>query len=463
MSSSNHGNQQSQKVGSNSGLTGQAGRDLTQIQNKIYIGSSFFKDNLEEVDFWNRPCHFISVILFLLQMMLAWIFMGFQTEYKFPFKTLRGLIFATINGELVEYVSENQIKNNKKIAGIVDGIDREYISIDKSITLELETEIAIQVVGFLSSNNIDKKEEVAEFLGELKSYYDSFTTQIENQKREKYRELYEWRKTQKERASSTQTLKFINQLITLSSSKSPSDTLIYELIEVTEKYISQQKRGLPIQELSDLKQLKKFLLLISEKFVMDGEKPSDSFFSRYNTLLRDFENTNKRNQKLEKYSYDLEANFKDILKELSVEQVNNERLTNEFNRSRNHSFELRQEKQELENNINQWQKYSKKLESSKQSLDQELIELRNELKKKDWMIDKLNDPIFYLQEYFRIGCISKSDRETYHNNPNCHHWRGFVLEYIIKKSKGESTQNFIVSQEYNYRKFARQKKCDKCQ
>lgn len=464
MSSSDHGNQQNQKVGgSNYGQAGLAGHDLTQIQNTIRIGSPFFKDNLEEVSFRNRPWHFISVILFLLRIMLTWTVMGFQTKYKFPFKTLRSLFFATINGELVEYVSENQVKNSERIEKIVNGINREYISIDESITLELETEIGIKLIGFLSSSDLDKKEELAEFLGNLKLYYDSFTAQIEDQKRKQYHELYEWKKHQNEKTSGTKILNFINQLIVSNTSDPASDTFIYDLIDKVENYILRQKRGLSIQELSDFKQLKNFLVLISEKFITDKSEPSANLQFRHSALLKDFKNAAKKNKELENHNHRLEEDLEKALGKSTKEKDINDKLKDESIRLHNQNIGLIQKNEELENNIHKWQEYSKELESSSQILKQELTNSKNELRNKKQRIRNLQDPIFYLQECSRIKYISKKSNNKYHNNPECHNWRGLVLEYLIKTKRGDETNDFLVSQIYDYRIFNSKEKCSNCE
>lgn len=410
---------QNQEVKNNSGQVGQAGRDL--YQTLIQIGSSdFIKDKLEELSFWSRPLHFFRVLFFLLKIMVFWFFMGFSTKYKFPFNTLQSLIYKTITGEIVDYVAESQPQNSKALADIVKGINRSFVSIDDKISLELHTEIIIHLIDLLSSKDIEKKEDLSEFLGALNIYYDSFVNEISGQKRDKYRKLYEWQSQNRIRKASGVIVKFINQLIIFSSKAPASDSFVYNLIDKTEDYIIQNKRVLSVQELSDLKQIERFLRLISEKNINDVSNPFQSLQYRHNALLRNLEELSKQIKANEKENDSLRKESDRLLKKLQ--------------NAEHEIFYLEEQKYKLTN------------------------ELTAELARRD----QLKDPIFYLRKYSQITHIAKTKQSKYHDNPNCPHWRSLVLGYIFKEHQGESLEDFLVSNQYDDEKFRNKKKCIDC-
>lgn len=415
---------QNQEVKNNSGQVGQARRDLYQIL--IQIGSSdFIKDKLEELSFWSRPLHFFRVLFFLLRIIVFWFFMGFSTKYKFPFNTLQSLIYKTITGEIVDYVAQSQPQNSKALADIVKGINRSFVSIDDKISLELHTEIIIHLIDLLSSKDIEKKEDLSEFLGALNIYYDSFVNEISGTKREKYRELYEWQNQNKIRKTSGAILKFVNQLISFSSDAPASDSFIYNLLDKTKDYIIQNKRVLSVRELADIKQIERFVRLISEKNINDVSNPSQSLQYRHDSLSRNFEELSKQVKANEKENDSLRKESDRFLKKLE--------------NARSEIFYLEEQKFNLQN------------------------ELRAELERRDKEINQLKDPIFYLRQYSKITHIAKSKKESpYHDNPNCHHWRGLILDYIFKENRGESLADFLVSNQYDDEKFRNKKKCGDC-
>lgn len=61
-------------------------------------------------------------------------------------------------------------------------------------------------------------------------------------------------------------------------------------------------------------------------------------------------------------------------------------------------------------------------------------------------LEKLKNPLFYFEHYWKINCIAKKSGSRYHSNPKCHIWRRLSLDYIMAETYNDgSTDDFWVS------------------
>ena len=386
------------------GSVNQAGRDVKQTLIQVFLcrdpsrTGNFLRHNLEPISFLERPWQFVKILLLLIQLWFFWLSVGWRIKFRLPTDLAWDLIESIFKGELIQSIADLQAKNDEQINKLVQ--DENNFSLEEKIALEAQIKLCFDLIQNLASGlNQDRQESISDFLTENQSRLSWFSSQIDSEKRERYRKLYDLQARANKR-SKVEVLaeSYINHLIASLSICGPSPLVAYDLIEEVSALIDRDKKSLSMKELKMLKSLKKFLFLISEKFMANPWDEENSLQRRYNSLRQESSQRDIEYQSLLSKTTTLESKCED----------------------------LQQQKADLEKNI-------EKLNTSQEKLRQEQRRMQD-------------DPAAYLSDHWKIKYIASRKGKVYHHNPTCQDWCGFAFRYIMAKKHGlDEVSDFIVS------------------
>lgn len=320
MSSSDSQPKQDQQVqnSSVSGQVAQAGRDVTQTLVQIFLyrdpskTGNFLRHTLEQIPPLERPFQFVKILFFLIQLLIFWLFVGWKVNFRLPVELAWDLIQSSFKGELVQSIADLQTKNDEQINKLVQG--KNSFSLEEKIALEAQIKLCFDLIQNLASGlNQDRQESISDFLTENQSRLSWFSSQIDSEKRERYRKLYDLQARANKR-SKVEVLaeSYINHLIASLSICSPSSLVAYDLIEEVSALIARDKKSLSMKELKMLKSLRKFLFLISEKFMANPWDEENSLQRRYNNLRQESSQRDIEYQSLLSKATALESKYENL-------------------------------------------------------------------------------------------------------------------------------------------------------
>ncbi|MDY6784617.1 MAG: hypothetical protein SW833_19080 [Cyanobacteriota bacterium] len=456
-----------------SGQNAQAGGDIYQNQTNIYVQNpslshQIIRDNTEPLSLKHRPIHFLGVILFLVNMLLVWFFLGWQAEYEFPFGYLRDLIVSAATGKLVDGVAKLQYDTTLKINKFIENSGS--LSTDEKITLEAQLKLCSELIQRLAptgSDKLNEKERIANFLDIYNAKSDWFGKTIDPEKKAQYPKLYKRQARRSEANSSTVTEKYLEHLIQFIKSTDPSNALIYDLIDETDNFLIQKKRGLSLLELSRLSRFKRFLKISSEKLIVGNVDDSNHLQERYNLSINQLDKLNLR--------YSQAQNENQLL--IQEKKKNTQRLEdsederyNLFQQLKNHESEqisLRDRSKELEEEVkilnNQLDNLQEEIDTSESTINEINKRLEHETKKNKDYQTIVENPIVYFQDIWKINYIAKKTADKYHDTPKCQHWRRLAFDYAVaKSSNSEEIDRFLVSFSSEKDIFSGKRRCIDC-
>lgn len=457
----------------------QAGRDIYQVRGdfhqniKIFLSSSsdvdknkiFIEDNFNKLSFLERPLQFFKVLIFLIKVLIFWLFIWWKVDYQLPIDLAWDLIKASWRGELTQSINSLYQNSNLKFSHFIDNPNS--FSLEEKIALEAQIKLCFDLIQNLaSSESSDRQERISDFLFENRFKLSWFSDQIKRDKIKNYKKLYNLQSKASKRNKSKEIVEtYVGYIIFLLSTCSPSPDIIGELIQKTDAFIDLNKKRLSANNLTTLKNLKRVLRLITQKFTIDPSDGSGSLQKKYHSLLEekhrreqqyrsvlkkksDLENEivileNRNASSLQRID-DIQHSYNDLENSLKSQQRDNDLLRQGIQGLKAERNDAIAKQQALVMHINQ-------LNAQKSQLIQERLEMQE-------------NPVSYLIRQGRIEkYIANKKYDVYHHHPACPYWQSFIFRYLMDRRYNTSapSSDFIVSS--STQSFLGMNECSTCQ